>query len=121
MTDYVELHCHSNFSLCDGASHPEDLVKRAAEMGMPALALTDHDAVYGAVRFSQAAKQHGVRPLFGAELTLEENAHLTLLVENENGWGNLCALITIARHIAPKGQAALPFRLQPDSAAALFA
>src|SRR2546421_12262626 len=93
MTDYVELHCHSNFSLLDGASHPEDLVKRAAEMGMSALALTDHDALYGAVRFSQAAKQHGIRPLFGAELTLEDNTHLTLLVQNRQGWRNLCSLI----------------------------
>jgi error-prone DNA polymerase len=51
MSDYVELHCHSNFSLLDGASHPEDLVTRAAEMGMPALAIADHDGLYGAVPF----------------------------------------------------------------------
>src|SRR5260370_24999053 len=121
MTDYVELHCHSNFSLCDGASHPEDLVKRAAEMGMPALALTDHDAMYGAVRFSQAAKQHGVRPLFGAELTLDDNAHLTLLVENDQGWRNLCSLVTIARHNAPKGQAVLPVSVLPDYTEGLIA
>src|SRR5512147_2888764 len=96
--DYVELHCHSNFSLLDGASHPEDLVQRAAEVGMSALALTDHDAVYGAVRFAQVAKEHGIRPLFGAELTLEDQTHLTLLVENDQGWHNLCSLLTIARH-----------------------
>src|SRR5258708_34563765 len=114
MTDYIELHCHSNFSLCDGASHPEDLVKRAAEMGMPALALTDHDALYGAVRFAQAAKQHGVRSIFGAELTLEDNAHLTLLVVNDAGWRNLCPLVTIARHNAPKGHACLTVRVRPD-------
>src|SRR5260370_40968571 len=114
MTDYVELHCHSNFSLCDGASHPEDLVKRAAEMGMPTLALTDHDALYGAVRFAQAAKQHGVCPLFGAELTLEDNVHLTLRVANEAGWPTLCTLVTIARHNAPKGQAVLPMSVLPD-------
>ncbi len=56
---YVELHCHSNFSLLDGASHPEELVTRAAELGMDALALTDHDAVYGAVRFVEAAQRGG--------------------------------------------------------------
>jgi error-prone DNA polymerase len=67
---YVELHCHSNFSLLDGASHPEELVARAAELQMPALALTDHNAVYGAVRFMQAAKAHGIQPILGAELTL---------------------------------------------------
>ncbi len=120
-TEYVELHCHSNFSLLDGASHPEDLVKRAAEMGMSALALTDHDALYGAVRFSQAAKNHGVRPLFGAELTLDDNAHLTLLVQNEQGWRNLCSLITIARHNAPKGQAILPASALADYAEGLIA
>jgi len=51
MKSYVELHCHSNFSLLDGVSHPEDLVSRAAELGMPALALTDHNGLYGAIRF----------------------------------------------------------------------
>src|SRR5438128_2295719 len=104
---YAELHCHSNFSLLDGASHPEDLVKRAAELGMPALALTDHDAVYGAVRFSQAARTHGIRPLFGAELTLWGPEHLTLLVASDRGWRNLCALLSIARQNAPKGRAVL--------------
>src|SRR5690349_18906417 len=89
MADYVELHCHSNFSLLDGASHPEDLIKRAAELGMSVLALTDHDAVYGAIPFAQAAKKYNIRPIFGAELTLEDNSHLTLLVKNEQGWRNL--------------------------------
>ncbi|MEP7288608.1 MAG: PHP domain-containing protein [Chloroflexota bacterium] len=121
MTEYIELHCHSNFSLCDGASPPEDLVKRAAEMGMPALALTDHDAVYGVVRFAQAAKQYGVRPLFGAELTLDDNAHLTILVASDTGWRNLCALLSIARHNAPKGQAVLPLSILPDYTEGLIA
>src|SRR5262245_54796087 len=125
MTDpgntYVELHCHSNFSLLDGASHPEDLVKRAAELGMRALALTDHDAVYGAVRFAGATNDHGVRPIFGAELTLDDGAHLTLLVESEQGWRNLCTLITIARHNAPKGGAALPVDVLPDYTGGLIA
>ncbi len=105
---YVELHCHSNFSLLDGASHPEELVERAAALGMPALALTDHDAVYGAVRFIEAARAHGVHPVLGAELTLADGHHLTLLVESEEGWHNLCYLISRARHNAPKGEAALP-------------
>ncbi|UCC89484.1 MAG: DNA polymerase III subunit alpha, partial [Anaerolineales bacterium] len=116
MPDYIELHCHSNFSLLDGASHPEDLVTHAAESGMTALALTDHDAVYGAVRFIQAAQAHGIQPILGTELTLEGETspagkiryHLTLLVENEVGWANLCWLISRSRHNAPKGQALLP-------------
>ncbi|GIK36979.1 MAG: error-prone DNA polymerase [Chloroflexota bacterium] len=106
--DYVELHCHSNYSLLDGASHPEELVARAVELGMPALALTDHDNVYGVVHFAQAAQAAGLRPIFGAELTLASGYHLTLLVENEVGWTNLCRLISCAQHNAPKGQAALP-------------
>jgi error-prone DNA polymerase len=108
MSDYVELHCHSNFSLLDGASPPQDLVSRAGELGMAALALTDHDAVYGAVRFVRAAQAHGVRPILGAELTLAGGHHLSLLVDNQAGWRNLCRLISRARHDAPKGQAALP-------------
>lgn len=108
MTEYIELQCHSSFSLLDGASTPEALVKRAVELGMTALALTDHNAVYGAVQFVQAAKQHGIRPVLGAELTLDDGDHLTLLVENEAGWANLCWLITQARHNAGKGSATLP-------------
>ena len=118
---YIELHCHSNFSLLDGAAHPAEMVARAAELRMPALALTDHDAVYGAVRFAQAAKAHGVRPIFGAELTLASGHHLTLLVENEIGWRNLCALISQARHHAPKGEAALPLACLPAHTAGLIA
>jgi error-prone DNA polymerase len=105
--NYIELHCHSNFSLLDGAAHPEDLAARAVELGMPALALTDHDAVYGAIRFAEAARSAGIRPIFGAELTLASHHHLTLLVENETGWSNLCWLISQARHKAPKRAAAL--------------
>jgi len=63
----VELHCHSNFSLLDGASHPEELVARAKELGMPALAITDHDGLYGAVRFYREARRAGIRPIIGAE------------------------------------------------------
>jgi error-prone DNA polymerase len=105
---YVELHCHSNFSLLDGASHPEELVARAAALGMPALALTDHDAVYGGPRFVSAAREYGLRPILGAELTLTDSYHLTLLVENQAGWHNLCYLISRARHQMAKGQAMLP-------------
>ena len=67
---YVELHCHSYFSLLDGGSSPEELAAQAARLGMRALALTDHDAVYGAVRFIRAAREEGIRPILGAELTL---------------------------------------------------
>jgi len=69
---YVELHCHSYFSLLDGASSPEALVKRAAELGYPALALTDHNGLYGAVRFWQAAQERGLKPIVGAEVSLDD-------------------------------------------------
>lgn len=105
---YIELHCHSHYSLLDGASSPTELVQRAAELGMPALALTDHDAVYGTPEFARAARDAGIKPIFGAELTLHDTSHLTLLVRDETGWRNLCALITAGRHNAPKGQARLP-------------
>jgi len=67
---YAELHCHSNFSFLDGASYPEELVAQAARLELGALALTDHDGLYGVVRFAEAAKEVGVPTVFGAELTL---------------------------------------------------
>jgi error-prone DNA polymerase len=67
---YAELHCHSNFSFLDGASYPEELVAEAARLELGALALTDHDGLYGVVRFAEAAKEVGVLTVFGAELTL---------------------------------------------------
>src|SRR5207249_6833457 len=97
---YVELHAHSASSFLDGASLPEELAMRAAELGYPALALTDHDGVWGAMEFAQACKTFGVRPIVGCELTVvadgEQPFHLTLLVENVTGWRNLCRLITEA-------------------------
>src|SRR5919112_3627667 len=68
---YAELHCHSNFSFLDGASHPEELVEEAARLGLEAIALTDHDGVYGVVRFAEAAQAHGLLTGFGAELSLD--------------------------------------------------
>ena len=68
-TPYAELHCHSNFSFLDGASHPEELAEEAARLGLSALALTDHDGFYGVVRFAEAARAVGVPTIFGAELS----------------------------------------------------
>jgi len=100
---YVELHCHSNFSLLDGASHPEDLVARAEELGMSALAITDHDGLYGAVPFYRSAKKAGIKPIIGAEVTLERGHHLTLLARDSRGYSNLCRLITRAQLEHRKG------------------
>src|SRR6188508_1931516 len=93
---YVELHCHSAYSFLDGASRPEELVLAASELGYPALALTDHDGVYGSLEFAQAAKAFGVRALTGAEVTLGCDSHVTLLVESPQGYANLCRLLTEA-------------------------
>src|SRR5215210_6631435 len=93
---YVELHCHSAFSFLDGASHPAELAAAAAEQGHPALAVTDHDGLYGAMELAQAAKPLGVRTIAGAELTLDDGHHLTLLCEDRTGYSNLCRLITRA-------------------------
>src|SRR5438045_3999296 len=93
---YVELHAHSAYSFLDGASQPEELALRAAELGYGALALTDHDGVYGSLEFAQTAKAFGVRPITGAEVTLAEGSHVTLLVESAAGYANLCRLLTAA-------------------------
>jgi error-prone DNA polymerase len=92
----VELHAHSAYSFLDGASLPEELAARAAELGYEALALTDHDGVYGSLEFAHAANAFGVRPITGAEVTLTDGSHVTLLVENARGYANLCRLLTAA-------------------------
>src|SRR5919199_1395934 len=112
---YVELHCHSAYSFLDGASLPEDLAIRAAELGYEALALTDHDGVYGSLEFAHAAKAFGVRPITGAEVSLAGATHVTLLVETPQGYANLCRLLTSAHAgTRPKeGAEPLPPRLDP--------
>ncbi|HEY7561719.1 MAG TPA: PHP domain-containing protein, partial [Gaiellaceae bacterium] len=96
MSEYVELHCHSAYSFLDGASQPEELAVRAAELGYDALALTDHDGVYGSLEFAYAAKALGLRAITGAEVTLADGSHVTLLVETPRGYANLCRLLTAA-------------------------
>lgn len=100
MTDpvrYAELHAHSYFSLLDGASAPEALVEQASRLGLAALALTDHNSLAGAVRAWTAAKRVGLHLVLGAEVTLADGSHLTLLAENQAGYRNLCQLISAAR------------------------
>jgi error-prone DNA polymerase len=110
---YTELHAHSAYSFLDGASQPEELAARAAELGYEALALTDHDGVYGSLEFARAAKDFGVRPITGAEATLADGSHVTLLVESARGYANLCRLLTSAHSgTRPKeGREPLPPRL----------
>jgi error-prone DNA polymerase len=110
---YAELHCHSNFSFLDGASHPEELAEEAARLGLSALALTDHDGMYGVVRFAEAAAALGLPTVFGAELTLElpgrevgvpdpGGRHLVVLARDPAGYARLCRAVTAAQMAGSK-------------------
>ena len=101
--EYAELHCHSAFSLLDGASNPEELVARGKRIGLKALALTDHDDMGGIVRFSHAARDADLEAIVGAELTMQGDTHLTLLAQDLDGYKNLCYLITQARSSCMRG------------------
>src|SRR5882724_9239373 len=104
---YCELHCCSAFSFLCGGSFPEQLAEVAAELEMPAIALLDRNGVYGAQRFSVAAREHGVRPIIGAELSMEDGSILPVLVENRTGYKNLCGLLTQAHLRSEKGKCAV--------------
>ena len=93
---YVELHAHSAFSFLDGASLPDELAGAAAELGYEAMALTDHNGVSGSMEFAQAAAGLGLRAIHGAEMDLDDGRHVTLLVEDEQGWRNLSRILTRA-------------------------
>ena len=107
---FVHLHCHTEYSLLDGAIRTKDLVRKAVEFGMPAVAITDHGNLYGAIEFYQAAEKAGIRPIVGCEAYVAPNSlrdrnaasakeaafHLTLLAANAEGYRNLVKLITAA-------------------------
>ncbi len=104
---YAELHCHTNFSFLDGASHPEELAEEAARLGLTGLAVTDHDGFYGVVRFSEAARSLGVPTIVGAELSLDltkpqngeadpEGRHLLVLAHGPEGYARLARTISKA-------------------------
>src|SRR6478609_4794342 len=103
LPDYAELHCLSNFSFQRGASHPQELVARAHELGYAAIAITDECSVAGVVRAHGEAKKLGIKLLLGAEFRLD-GCRLVVLARNVQGWGNLCEFITHARREAPKGE-----------------
>ncbi len=135
-TPYVELHCHSAYSFLDGASLPQELAQRAGELGYAALALTDHNSVSGSMELALSAPEHGVRAIHGAEIDVvgipgaagEQPAsrHLTLLVRDEQGWRNLCRILTVAHaHTREgstrreRGEAAVELQVVLDHAAGL--
>jgi error-prone DNA polymerase len=118
---YIELHACSAFSFLRGGSFPEQLAEVAAELEMPALALLDRNGVYGAQRFSVAAREHGVRPIIGAELSMEDGGILPVLVENRTGYKNLCELLTQAHLRSAKGECAVKWDELPEFAEGLVA
>jgi error-prone DNA polymerase len=114
---FIELHAQSAFSFLEGAEHPEAFAAEAARLDMPAIALVDRDGVYGAARLARAAVTAGVKPIVGSELTLADGSRLPLLVEDREGYQNLCRLITRMKLGAPKGSASLALEhLEPSTA-----
>jgi error-prone DNA polymerase len=118
---YVELHACSAFSFLRGGSFPEQLAEVAAKLEMPAMALLDRNGVYGAQRFSVAAREHNVRPIIGCELSMEDGGILPVLVENRTGYKNLCELLTQAHLRSEKGKCAVRWDELPQCAKGLVA
>jgi error-prone DNA polymerase len=118
---YVELHARSAFSFLQGGSFPEQLAEVAAELEMPAMALLDRNGVYGAQRFSAAAREHSIRPIIGCELSMEDGSVLPVLVENRIGYKNLCELLTQAHLRSEKGKCAVRWSELPQFAKGLIA
>src|SRR5437588_2500314 len=121
MAGWVELHVHSNYSFLDGASDEDDLGDAALEQGMDTLALTDTNGLYGAVRFANAAKERGIRPIFGTELQLLDGGHLVLIARDRQGWTSLCRTISAAQLAGEKTKPKATFDLLAENAAGLFA
>src|SRR6266850_2164238 len=105
---YAELHCHSAFSFLDGASPPDELLAEAHRLGLPALALTDRNGIYGSLAFAHAAQPLGLQAITGAEVTLSDGAHVVLLAESAHGYTNLCRLLTEAHLGAERLDPRLP-------------
>src|SRR5256885_1156147 len=116
---YIELHACSAFSFLRGASFPEQLAETAAELAMPAMALLDRNGVYGAQRFSVAAREQNIRPIIGCELEMEDGGILPVLVENRAGYKNLCELLTQAHLRSEKGKCAVKWSELPQFAEGL--
>jgi error-prone DNA polymerase len=107
MSSYVPLWCKSNFSFLEGASHPDELVEEAQRLGLPALALTDRDGVYGVVRAHVKAREVGVKLIIGSEVTVADGSTIILLAQDRGGYANLCRLVTKGRLRSEKGESAV--------------
>ncbi|ADJ25745.1 DNA polymerase III, alpha subunit [Dehalogenimonas lykanthroporepellens BL-DC-9] len=118
---YAELHCHSYYSFHDGASSLEELITRSGELGYRALAITDHDNLCGAMRFSHLSRSMNLSGIIGAEVTVEGGYHLTLLAENQEGYRNLCRLITLGHETGERNSPQIPSARLAAHAAGLIA
>jgi error-prone DNA polymerase len=118
---YVELHCRSAFSFLRGGSRPEELAAFAAHRDLSSVAVCDRDGVYGSPCFSGAAKEKGIRPIVGAEITLEDESVLPVLVQSRKGYQNLCQLLTRAHLRAEKGRSRVRWDELPEFAEGLVA
>src|SRR5262245_19758269 len=121
VVDYAELHCRTNFSFLEGASHADELVLWAAELGYKALAITDRNSVAGVVRAHVAAKQAGLKLLIGAEVTPVDTTPVLLWATDRASYGRLARLLTLGRRAAPKGECRLTFDDVAAHAAGLLA
>ncbi len=104
---YAELHCRTNYSFLEGASHADELAARAVELGLKAMAVTDRNSLAGVVRAHVAAKEAGLKLLVGAEIVPEDGPVVVLLATNRSAYGRLSRLITVGRRRAPKGECRL--------------
>jgi error-prone DNA polymerase len=116
----VGLHVHSYYSLLRGVDSPTTLARHAGELGYRALALTDRDSLYGAIRFGLACREVGIAPIFGAEVSLDGAAHVTLLAADRAGYANLARILSQSRLAHPKGEASTSFDVLADHAPGLF-
>ena len=125
---YSALWCKSNFSFLEGASHPEELVEKAHDLGIPHLALTDRDGVYGVVRAHVRARELGVHLIIGSEVTVadaergtDSTSTLVLLAADRDGYANLCRLLTAGRRRHPKGRCTVEWGEVQERAPGLLA
>src|SRR5437667_479996 len=121
MSSYVPLWCKSNFSFLEGASHPDELVDEAYRLGLPALALTDRDGLYGIVRAHVKTRESGLKLIVGSQVSIDDGSVIVLLVQDRAGYANLCRLLTCGRLRSEKGESAVTWDEIYSHAAGLLA